>query len=319
MAKYRLAGNTERLAEALEDFASALLKEADLAGASIALEEAANLWFDLGCAQRQGSCLLLAASSRRTSGDLHRAKHDLELGFAANLPQRLKNGLEVECCEQEFANGRYNSAYEGFTQILNRLANEIEPIQEAQLYQRRAAAAAAGEKWFKAADDFLKSSTIFKLQGFHTDAEASALAAAVILTNVAPESAEHIISEISATVPTDGAAAARRGLVGGKVAMQTGFPALALERFDEARQGALDVGDTITYYTASVEASNAAESLADFETAYAKLATAWVTLADVVGTEQSAQMMRPVLEGLRERLGIDCFARVKQQYENKER
>ena len=317
VTKSRAKGNNERLAEALEDLASALLKEVDLVGATTALEEAAELWSSIGSLYRQGSCLLLAASSCRLAGDLNGAKRNLQRGLAAELPQRLKNGFQVEWCEQELANGRYDSAYEEFTHILSRLSNELEPIQEAQLYQRRAAAATEGQSWFKAADDLLKSSSIFMKQGFHRDAEASALAAAAILADVDPEAAECVMSEIYETVPTDGAATARRGLVGGKVAIQAGIPALALERFDEARQGALDVGDPITYYTAAVEASNAAEALADFETAYKRLAAAWATLADVLGTEQSRQMVRPVLEGLRDRLGKEHFSKVKQQYEKK--
>lgn len=318
VAKYRAKGNSERLAEALEDLASALLKEVDLGGAATALEEAAEIWSGLGAAFRQGSCLLLAASSCRLAGDLNRAKRNLELGLAAELPQKLKNGFQAEWCEQELANGRYDSAHEGFTRLLSHLSNELEPLQQAQLYQRRAAAATAGQRWFEAADDFLKSSTIFKGQGLHADAEASALAAAAILADVAPEAAERIISEISETVPGDGAAAARRGLVGGKVALQAGVPALALKRFDQARQGALDVNDPVTYWSAAVQASQVAESLADFETAYARLATAWATLADLLGTEQSAQMIRPVLEEFRNRLGKERFTKVKQQYEKKD-
>lgn len=313
--KWRKEGNAKQLAESLEGLASVLLKEVDLVGAASALEEAAGLWSDMSSVERHGSCLLLAASSRRLAGDLDGAKHTLNCGFAAKLPRKLENGFHVEWCEQELASGRCDSARDGFTRVLRDLADEIDPIQQAQLYQRRAAAAVAGKKWFDAADDFLHSSTIFTKQDLHADAEASALAAAAVLADIDPASAERVISELSQTVPSDEAAATRRGLVGGKVAMQAGAPDLALKRFDKARQGALDVGDPLSYFTASVGASHAAEFLGDAKTSYARLATAWVSLSDVLGAETATKMLRPEMEGLRDRLGADTFMTAKRQYE----
>lgn len=317
--KWRTEGNSEQLAESLEGLASVLLKEVDLVGAASALEEAAGLWSDMSSVERQGSCLLLAASSHRLAGDLDGAKHTLNLGFAAKLPRKLENGFQVEWCEQELASGRYDSARNGFTRVLSDLADELNPIQQAQLYQRRAAAAVASKKWFDAADDFLHSSTIFTKQSLHAEAEVCALAAAAVLAEIDPASAERVILELLQTVPTDGSAATRRGLVGGKVAMQAGTPDLALKRFDQARQGALDVGDPLSYFSASVGSSHAAELLGDIKNSYARLATAWVSLSDVLGAETAAKMIRPEMEGLRDRLGADNFMAAKRQYEKERR
>lgn len=319
VAQYRQIGSHEHLAESLEGLASALLQEAALIEAASSLEEAASLWSTMNSIQRQGSCLLLAACSRRLAGDMVGAQANLDLGLATALPPKLKNGFEVEWCEQELAKGHCASAYSGFTAVLDRLADELEDIQKAQLYQHRAAAAIGEQKAHKAADDFLHSATIFDKQGLLADAEASALAAAAILAEVDPVTAEEIISEIIKTIPHDGPAAIRRGLVGGKVAIGVGDPKLALKRFDEARQGALDVGDPISYQTAAVEASHIAESLGDFETAYARLATAWVSLSDIFGGETGAKLIRPDMIRLRDRLGIDVFNKAKHKYESKHR
>lgn len=317
--RLRTEGSREQLAEALEKLASILMQEVDLLEAATTLEEAATLWSEIGTKDRQGNCLILAASSRRLAGDLTGARRVLEKGLGAELPSRLKDGFDVEWCEQELANGRPANAYNCFTHVINRLADELEPMQLSQLYQRRAAAATANRQARDAADDFLQSATIFKNQGFHADAEASALAAAAVLAEDDPDTAESIMSQIYKTVPADGAAAARRGLVGGKVALEMGNLVLALMRFDQARQGALDVREPISYRTAAVEASHAAESLGDFETAYARLATGWASLSDILGRDIAAQMMRPELEGLRERIGTGNFAAVKQEYEKKRR
>lgn len=315
VARCREAGDPRRLAEALESLASASTREVDLLGSAAALEEAADLWSTLGAPERQGSCLLLAASTRRLAGDPKGARRDLELGLAAELPPRIKKGFEAEWCEQELANGRAESAYQGFTRLLASVTDELEPVQRAQLYQRRAAAATAGQQHPQAADDFLRSAVILREQGYHADAEASTLAAAAVLSDAEPELAECVVAAVLQNVPTDGAAAARRGLVGGRIAMRAGRPIVALERFDAARQGALDVGDLLSYHVAAVEAAHAAEALGDFETAYARLATAWASLSDTLGREAAAQMIRPELQGLRERLGADSFAAAKRKYE----
>jgi len=315
--KSRTQGNPTRLAESLESLASALLKEADLLAVADALEEAAGIWSDMHFGERQGSCFLLATSCRRLAGDLEGAKQNLAIAMAAEFPKKIKNGFDVEWCEQELANGRCDSAYDGFTRVLGELAEDLDSFLKAQLYQRRAAAAMACQWWVEAAEDFLHVSTIFEQRGFHNDAEAAALAAASALMTVQPETAERIISELYKTVPEDGASAARRGLVGGKVAMQIGDDILALKRFDEARQGALDVVDAVSYFAAAISASRAAEHLGDFETAYARLATAWASLSDLLDNDTAAKMIKPELEGLRERLGIDDFTAAKNQYEKR--
>ncbi|WP_143123910.1 hypothetical protein [Nitrosomonas ureae] len=267
--------------------------------------------------ERRGNCLLLAASTHRLAGDFASAQRNLELARSSDLSERLRRALEVEWSEQQLAAGHGERARAGFSRVLDDFAEPLEPLVQAQMLQRRAAAAVSCESWSSAADDFVQAATILEARGFHADAEAAKLAAAAVLANIDPVSAEHILSEVYRTIPTDGGATTRRGLVGGKVAMQAGDPSRAIKRFDEARQGALDVGDPISYLTATEEASHAAEILGDFETAYARLATAWVSLSDVLGAETAGNMIRPVLMALRDRLGVERFTAAKRQYEER--
>jgi hypothetical protein len=202
------------------------------------------------------------------------------------------------------------------TRILEEIGGSLGPLDRAQLLQRRAAASLASQCSLEAANDLLHASRLYLERGHPADGEACALAAASVLAEVDAAAAERVISEISATVPADGAAATRRGLVGGRVAMQSGAASLALQRFDEARQGALDVADPISYFAAAVEASHAAEALGEPRTAYARLVTAWASLSDILGREDAARLVRPALEGLRDRLGAQRFVAAKREYES---
>ena len=56
VVKYRAKNKPESLAQALEDLASAFLKEVNLEEAATALEEAAAVWSGIGTVRRQGSC-----------------------------------------------------------------------------------------------------------------------------------------------------------------------------------------------------------------------------------------------------------------------
>ena len=316
---YRREGAAGQLANALEQLATALLKEADLLAVAETLEEAAEIWSDLRVPDRVGSCLLLATATRRLAGDLEGARHNVDAATQMALPRNISNGFKVEWCEQELDKGDSQAAYEGFTRLLENLASELDTLQKAHLFQRRAAAAMAGERFLEAGEDLLEASTLFTRQGAHQDAEAAALAAASALVTVDPQAAERIVSELSRSVPADGPSAVRRGLVGGKVAMQLHDGMTALKRFDQARQGALDTLDPLSYLSAAVLASQTAENMQDDETAYARLATAWASLTDLMDPDSAATMVRPELQGLQERLGTERFANAKQRYEEKRR
>lgn len=316
--RLRGAGDGSALAGALERLATAATEHGDLAQAAAALEEAAGLWDARGELPRQGHCLLLAASCQRLRGELGGARHDLDRAAAVpGLPQALHRVLEMEDAEQRLSGDHPQDAYDGFTRVLAALEEQPDPFMRARVLQRRAAAGMAAGRYRDAAGDLMDAEDVFARGGAHDEAEAAALGAAAAIANVEPETAERVLAAVNASPPRDGVAAAQRGIVGGEVAMRAGNPSLALRRFDAARRGALDAADPIAYLRAVSDAVGALETLGDHAAAYGRLATAWTTIGDLLGAEPGRQLVRPLLEEMRERIGADRFAEARATYERR--
>ncbi|MFI8278252.1 hypothetical protein ACIGBH_25960 [Streptomyces sp. NPDC085929] len=311
----RRGGDPAELADALERLATAALEDGDLGTAASALEEAAGLWGRAAEPGREGSCLLLAATAQRLRGDLGAARHDLERAAAAEPPDAVRRALRAEEAEQLLAGGDAEAAYEGFAAVLGALDAAQDPLVRARILQRRAAAGAAAQRWHDAAGDLMDAEELFAAHGAPDEAEAAALGAALAVAHVDPQTAQDVWAAVTGTEPRDGAAAVQRGITGGRIALLAGDPALALRRFDQARQSALDVPDPIAYLAAVSEAVRAAEALGDDVSAYARLATAWGTVGDLLGAEAGRQLVRPMLEAFRERLGAGRFTTARTVYE----
>lgn len=307
--------------ERLETQARARLVEADLDGAASLLQQAARDWVVLDNAERAGTCWLLAASTLRLAGQpdaaSEAARNAQEL---RHLPAALRRAVEMELAEQALASGDAALAQQRFGVVLTRHAEHLDAPLRAVVLQRRAAAASAAHDERGAARDFGAAADLMEQQvGKGADAEAARLAAAACLSTVDPQGAEALWRQVDQHPPRDGASAARRGLVGGQIALQSQKQTLALARFGAARQGALDARDAASYLAASVQSASVLEQLGQMEDAYARLASAWVTLGSLLGRESAATLLRPALQGLRERMGADQFQRVKAAYDAKRR
>ncbi|MGE0348881.1 hypothetical protein [Hydrogenophaga sp.] len=300
--------------EALEAQARARLAQADLPGAAALLQHAARIWSELSDAKRAGSCWLLAASTLRLAGSMDEAAHAVHRAELLPLPDALRRGVDMEQAEQALASGDAALARERFAFVLERHAEHIDDALRAVLLQRRAAAATASHDERAAADDFRAAAALMQAAGLTADAEAARLAAASTLAAVDPAGAEALWREIDQQPPRDGAVAARRGLVGGHVAMLGQQPALALARYGAARQGALDARDAASYLAASVQSASLLEQQGQVDDAYARLASAWVTLGDLLGKDAAVSLVRPAMQGLRDRLGTEAFQRVREGY-----
>lgn len=300
--------------EALEVQARACLAQSDLGGAATLLQHAARLWSEVNDAKRAGSCWLLAASTLRLAGSMDEAAHAVRCAELLPLPDALRRGVDMEQAEQALASGDAALARERFAFVLERHAEHIDDPLRAVVLQRRAVAANASHDERAAAEDFCAAATLMQAAGLTADAEAARLAAASCLSAVDPAGAEALWSEIDQQPPFDGAVAARRGLVGGHVALQNQQPARALARFGAARQGALDARDAASYLAASVQSASVLEQQGQVDDAYARLASAWVTLGDLLGRESAASLVRPAMQGLRDRLGTEAFQRVREGY-----
>ncbi len=300
--------------EALEVQARERLARADLTGAAALLQQAARRWEALNDARRAGSCWLLAASTLRLAGSMNEAAHAVHCAEQLPLPDALRRGVDMELAEQALACGDAALARERFAFVLERHAPHIDDALRAVVLQRRAVAANASHDERAAAADFCAAADVMHSAGHLADAEAARLAAASCLSAVDPAGAEALWREIDRQPPLDGAGAARRGLVGGHVALQGQQPALALARYGAARQGALDARDGAAYLAASVQSASLLEQQGQVEDAYARLASAWVTLGDLLGKDAAASLVRPALQGLRDRLGEAAFQAAREGY-----
>lgn len=302
--------------ERLETQARERLAQADLDGAASLLQQAARDWVVLDNTERAGTCWLLAASTLRLAGQLEpageAARHAQEL---STLPAALRRGVAMELAEQALASGDAALAQQRFGAVLSRHAEHLDGPLRAVVLQRRAAAASAAHDEQGAANDFCVAADLMEQGGKAADAEAARLAAAACLSTVDPQRAEALWRQVNQHPPRDGTSAARRGLVGGHIALQGHEPALALARYGAARQGALDARDAASYLAASVQSANLLEQLGQLNDAYARLASAWVTLGSLLGRESAATLVRPAMQGLRERLGHEVFQRLKDGYE----
>lgn len=315
IADARARGDKRALADALEHHARSLLAAADPGGAALALGEAAACWRALGEAGREASCLLLAASAHRLAGEGAGAAAAARKAAHLSLAPPLARGFALERCEQALARGDAAAAHRCFAAFLDTHGASLEPLLKAQILQRCAAAAMESACWQAATESLDDAASLLDHHGRAADAEAVRLAAVASAASADADDAEARLAAIERTAPQDGAAAARRGLVGGELALRAQRFEKALERFDRARQGALDAGDVLSYYSAALLAARAAEELGDPERAYARLATAWGSLTDVLGRALAAEMVRPALLQLRARLGSARFDQAKAGYE----
>lgn len=305
--------------EMLEEQARARLAKADLSGAASLLQHAARDWNHLGDDTRAGACWLLAASTLRLAGSMKEAGHAARCAEVLPLSDELRRGVDLELAEQALAAGDAAMARERFAFVLARYADHIDAPLRAVVLQRRAIAATAAQDDRAAAVDHRAAADLMQKNGQLADAETARLAAVSCLARVDTTAAEILWRDIDRLPPRDGACAARRGLVGGQLAEQSQQPALALARYGVARQGALDARDAASYMVASVQSSLLLEQQGQVGDAYARLASAWVTLGELLGRDTAATMLRPAMKDLRDRLGLEEFQRVRQAYAERRR
>ncbi|MBX3610329.1 MAG: hypothetical protein KF871_10590 [Hydrogenophaga sp.] len=162
---------------------------------------------------------------------------------------------------------------------------------------------------------FLRAAGLLSAQGLLADAQEARLAASAALVGHDTQRAEALWLGLCRLVPASGAAAAQRGLLGARIALDLGHLSDALQRLEHASEGALDVRDPMAYLACASQAAAVHVQLGERVLAYGRLATAWVTLSDLIGAEAAARWVRPLMVELRAGLGEAEFNRVKQRYE----
>lgn len=162
---------------------------------------------------------------------------------------------------------------------------------------------------------FLRAAGLLSAQGLLADAQAARLQASAALIGHDPERAEDLWLTLCGPVPLGGAAEVQCGLVGARIAQALGRSADVLTRLARARAGALVVRDPIAYLTAASQAAAVHLQRDEAVAAYGQLASAWVSLADMVGRETAARWVRPLMLELRAGLGEEAFDLVRANHE----
>lgn len=162
---------------------------------------------------------------------------------------------------------------------------------------------------------FLRAAGLLSAQGLLGEAQAARLQAAAALVGHDPERAEDLWSTLCGPVPLGGTAEVQCGLVGARIAQALGRSDDVLARLARARAGALAVRDPLAYLTSASQAAAVHLQRGEAVPAYGQLASAWVTLADMVGRETAARWVRPLMLELRAVLGEDAFELLRRNHE----
>lgn len=162
---------------------------------------------------------------------------------------------------------------------------------------------------------FLRAAGLLSAQGLLADAQAARLQAAGALIGHDPQRAEDLWCTLCGPVPLGGAAEVQCGLVGARIAQALGRSGDVLARLDRARTAALAVRDPIAHLTAASQAAAVHLQRGDTVAAYGQLASAWVSLADMVGRETAARWVRPLMLELRAGLGEEAFDLIRAHHE----
>ena len=117
----------------------------------------------------------------------------------------------------------------------------------------------------------------------------------------------------------DAQLASERLLLAARLQVGCGCFAEAVDLADMARGKALEAVAPLSYYGAAAVLAEALEGSGRRADAYAALATAWVTLGDLLGREVAESWVSPLIEAYRWKWGTDGFAAAKAEHDSRRR
>lgn len=312
-------------ADALMQSATVLIPGGRLTEAAAALEEAARLHAQAGRAYDEARCLQLAASLQRMSGDSMEALALAGRAAAAasdDLPLTLS--IVAETAESSYAEGQYSDAERAWTQAIETgRRGHLGDDGRSALLRRRAAARLAMNRVQDASEDFNEAWSILRSKhgsdtaGFVRTEQAEQLLRAGHATL-----AEHVLHNLQAEFACRSMSPHLRAefqLQNARLSRFAHRPDLAVDHAYRAREAALEAVAPMSYFAAAVELAESLSAQEDCEDAYAALATAWATLADVLGRDGAKSWVEPVVLAFKIRWGADVFHRARSSYEARRR
>lgn len=308
-------------AEALMQTAHSLIPQGKWPEAAEALEEAAWLHAEAGRSYDQSRCLQLAATLRRSSGEVEKARSLVERAAdSAQEDRPLAISIAAERAETAFAEGQYEAAVSAWNDALDKAQEAgLKADGRSALRRRRAAGFLALRQISPARSDFdlayelVAASHGRELAGFVRTEEAN-----LLLQSGYADDAEQVLGTLETELPggpKDPHLGAEILLVHARLARAAKRGQAAVEYARRARSAALEAVAPLSYFAASVELAEALEARGELTEAYGTLATAWATLSDVLGQDAAQSWVEPCLMAYRLKWGEERFGKSRKEYE----
>jgi tetratricopeptide (TPR) repeat protein len=312
-------------AETLMRAAVDLIAQGSWLEAAASLERAAQLHAEAGRDYDQARCLQLAATLRRSAGDLAAAGRLSARAASIDYgDSRLGVSIAAEQAESAFAAGEFESALSAWNLALDRAPGaQLAADALAALFLRRATTLLALDRVHEAFGDFDQAYRL--LDESHTDQTASFVrteeATLLLQAGYAKES-EKIVEALEARLSAEDRTphlAAEILILRARLARAAGHDESAAEFALRARDFALEAVAPLSYFSAAAELAGAFDFIGNRVAAYGALASAWVTLADLLGNEAARSWIEPCLLAYQLKWGAEDFAETKACYETERR
>jgi hypothetical protein len=315
--------------ETLDERADTLLRSAlervsggAWADAARTLEAAAALHARAGRREDEAQCLQLAATLARASGGVGAPLAARAAAAPAGGP--LAVSVAAERAETAFGERRHDDAVVAWTATLDagRAAGLGADGTSAVLLRRAASLVALGGLG-DAAEDVAES---FRLLDEGSGPERAPFVlvehARLLLRHGHVRDAARVVAALDAPLarwPADFHLHAEVHVLRARLARLGGEVDRAVDLALEGRDAALRAVAPVSYLAAAVELAEALESREDRADAYGALATAWVTLADLLGADVGRSWVEPCLVAYQLRWGREVFQEAKRRYEARRR
>lgn len=317
LAAARAGGDARALARALAEHADGLVRAGDYSTALAASDESAQVLESLGEHREATRGALLSSALARLSAQpqtaVERATHALTL---LEPSDPLRAPALAELGEGLLMLGQAPQAAAQFGAALEAGVDQA-PLVRAGWSRQRALALFAGGDHAGAITAWRAARGLYRDAGDEPGAARAMLEAAAASTRARDAGAPNLRWEARLAVERSGDEALRSdwALLEASAALEAGRAEDALDLAQQARAAALRGTAPSQYLAAAVSISRVFETLGQPVDAYASLASAWVTIKDLLGPDAARAGLEDALLGLQARLGAAAFAAARAEYE----
>ncbi|MDB5801325.1 MAG: hypothetical protein JWL63_2264 [Rhodocyclales bacterium] len=277
-----------------------------------------------GRIEDEARCLAMTATLSRFGGNLDEAQSRAQQALAligASGP--IAVSAHTELGETALARGDGVASAAAFAAALETGAStSMGAAQRGSLLRKRAVALVHAGQHDTAIQDLETAHDIFMEIGDQSSAVRALIEQATAEHYAGRQDKSRTLIERVMTVATqagDHAAIADAHLLVAAQAFERKDAAAAFAAASAAREAALQAVVPSTYFGAAVAISRAANALGDRLEAYRALATAWVTLIDVIGKEAAQSWVSPMLTALHTEWGEQGFNTIRTEHDAQRR